>query len=206
MVFSVASTWAGMAAAVLLADFVSGVVHWAEDAYARFKPQRRLPLINTIALDNALHHCRPRDFLARGWWASSWDLVLLGTLVLAGACWLDRMSAAVLLFVLLAVNANQIHKWTHRNPRENPWLVTRLQRLYLLQTPRHHGRHHQGEKNSHYCVVTNFLNPLLEEVGFWRRLERLLNRQANRQAKRLAGRLEKPLEKREPGERPSTSV
>jgi plasmanylethanolamine desaturase len=47
----------------------------------------------------------------------------------------------------------------------------RLQRAYVLQTPRHHGRHHQGEKNSHYCVVTNFLNPLLEEVGFWRRLE-----------------------------------
>ncbi len=31
-----------------------------------------------------------------------------------------------------------------------------------------------GEKNSHYCVVTNFLNPLLEEVNFWRRLERTI--------------------------------
>ena len=132
-------------------------------------------LINAIALDNELHHRRPRAFLARGWWASSWDLVLLGTLVLVAACRLERMSAAVLLFVLLAANANQIHKWTHRNPRENPWIATQLQRLYLLQTPRHHGRHHAGEKNSHYCVVTNFLNPLLEEVGFWRRLERLVD-------------------------------
>lgn len=176
MVFSVASTWAGIAAAVLLADFVSGLVHWAEDAYARVKPARKLALINTIAAENERHHRRPRDFLARSWWASSWDLVLLGALVLAGACWLDRMSAAVLLFVLLAANANQIHKWTHRNPRENPWIVTRLQRLYLLQTPHHHGRHHHGERNSHYCVVTNFLNPLLEEVSFWRRLERLVER------------------------------
>ena len=102
--------------------------------------------------------------------------MLLGAIVLAAACLLDRMSAAVVLFVVLAVNANQIHKWTHRNPRENPWWVTCLQKLYVLQTPRHHGRHHHGDKNSHYCVVTNFLNPLLEEVGFWRRLEQLVER------------------------------
>lgn len=182
MGFAVASTWASLAGAVMLADFVSGVVHWAEDAYARFKPVRKLPLINTIALENDLHHRRPREFLARSWWASSWDLALLGALVLLAACWLDRMSLAVLLFVLLAVNANQIHKWTHRNPRENPRWVTLLQRCYLLQTPRHHGRHHHGEKNTHYCVVTNFLNALLEEVGFWRRMEGLVERLLGRKA------------------------
>jgi ubiquitin-conjugating enzyme E2 variant len=182
MAFSVASTGANLACAVLLADFVSGLVHWAEDAYARFKPVRKVPLINTIALENDLHHRRPREFLGRSWWASSWDLALLGTLVVLAACLLDRMSAAVLLFALLAANANQFHKWTHRNPRENHWFVTVLQRLYLLQTPRHHGRHHQGEKNTHYCVVTNFLNPLLEEVGFWRRLERLVARLCRRSA------------------------
>ncbi|MEP7100512.1 MAG: fatty acid desaturase CarF family protein [Burkholderiales bacterium] len=162
--------------AVLMADFVSGVVHWAEDAYARFKPQRKLPLINTIALDNDLHHRRPRDFLARSWWASSWDLALIGLALLAAAQAFGFLSCALLVFVVLTVNANQMHKWTHRNPRENPWWVTQLQRVYVLQTPRHHGRHHSGEKNSHYCVVTNFLNPLLEEVSFWRRLERGVDR------------------------------
>ena len=81
-----------------------------------------------------------------------------------------------MVFALLSINANQIHKWTHRNLRENPRLVTWLQRAYVLQTPRHHGRHHHGEKNSHYCVVTNFLNPVLEEVSFWRRLERAVER------------------------------
>lgn len=177
------STWASLAGAVLLADFVSGVVHWAEDAYARFKPRRKLPLINTIAQENELHHRRPRDFLARSWWASSWDLALIGAAVVWVACAMDRLSVAVLVFVVLAVNANQIHKWTHRNPRENPWWVTHLQRCYVLQTPRHHSRHHQGEKNTHYCVVTNFLNPLLEEIGFWRRLEKWVARVLKRDVK-----------------------
>jgi hypothetical protein len=176
MIGAAGLTWGGLAAAVLLADFVSGMVHWLEDAYVRFKPQRKLALLNTIALENDLHHRRPREFLKRSWWSSSWDLVLLGAIVLAAAHALGCLNGPVVVFVLLAVNANQFHKWTHRNPRENPLLVTLLQRAHLLQTPRHHGRHHSGEKNTHYCVVTNFLNPLLEEVSFWQRLERVLSK------------------------------
>lgn len=166
-----ASSLRAIAGSILLADFVSGVVHWAEDTYARFKPKRKVRLINLIARDNEVHHRRPRDFLRRGWWQSSWDLVLVGALILASALALNLLSWALVVFVVLSVNANQMHKWAHRNPRENPVVVTWLQRLHLLQNPRHHGKHHGGDKNSHYCVVTNFLNPLLEEVNFWRRLE-----------------------------------
>jgi plasmanylethanolamine desaturase len=168
------SSWTALAGSIVLADLVSGVVHWAEDTYARHEPGRRVELINRIALDNEIHHKRPRDFLQRSWWASSWDLLLIGALILAAAQALDGLSPAVVLFVVLSVNANQMHKWAHRNPRENPLGVTLMQRLHLLQTPRHHGQHHRGEKNSHYCVVTNFVNPLLEEVNFWRRLERAI--------------------------------
>ncbi|MES2886609.1 MAG: fatty acid desaturase CarF family protein [Pseudomonadota bacterium] len=163
-----------MAMAVVAADLVSGLVHWAEDAYVRFKPNRRVPLLNQIAHDNMLHHRRPREFLQRSWWASSWDLVLLGALVILGAWALNVLNTAVLLFVVLACNANQLHKWAHCNPRENPRLVTWLQRLKVLQTPRHHGRHHAGERNSHYCVVTNVLNPVLERLSFWTFLETVL--------------------------------
>ena len=161
---------------VLLADFVSGVVHWAEDTYARFKPRRKLRLISLIARDNAVHHRSPRDFLKRNRWQSSWDLALIGAMIVAAAHALGILSWALLLFIALSVNANQMHKWAHRNPRENPTFVTWLQRAHLLQSPRHHGRHHGGNRDSHYCVVTNFLNPLLEEVNFWRRLEELVVR------------------------------
>ncbi|MBC7779749.1 MAG: hypothetical protein H7125_06525 [Proteobacteria bacterium] len=46
--------------------------------------------------------------------------------------------------------------------------------MHLLQTPREHARHHQGDKNTHYCTVTNLLNPVLEHLRFWRTLERVL--------------------------------
>jgi plasmanylethanolamine desaturase len=156
------------AAVVLLADLVSGVVHWAEDAYARAET----PVIGKlIANANIEHHAKPRAFLLRNWWQSSWDLVLVGMAVIATAYALGMLTWHVWLFAIVAANANQIHKWAHRNPKENGWLVTRLQKLRVLQTPRHHAKHHSGQKNSHYCAVTNFMNPMLERMRFWNALE-----------------------------------
>jgi hypothetical protein len=50
------------------------------------------------------------------------------------------------------------------------------QRVGLLQSPQHHRAHHSGTKDSHYCVMTGLLNPLLERCRFWRALEWLLAR------------------------------
>ncbi len=155
---------------VLLADFISGLVHWLEDAYAR--PGMRF--VGRIAEENLRHHARPRDFLKKSWWQSSSDLLLAGLLLLLASIAGGFFSPWLLLFVVLTVNANQVHKWAHQGPRENPLLVTWLQRLRLLQTPREHARHHRGAKDSHYCVLTNVLNPVLEKAGFWTGMERLV--------------------------------
>ena len=152
---------------ILLADFVSGAVHWFEDAYAR--PSS--PLLGKIAEDNLRHHWRPREFLRKTWLASSWDLLLAGAILVGAALYLGWLTWHVVLFAALVANANQIHKWAHMNSTEVPLFVRWLQKLHILQTPRHHGRHHGGTRTTHYCVITNFLNPLLEEVRFWSRLE-----------------------------------
>jgi ubiquitin-conjugating enzyme E2 variant len=159
-------------AVVLAADFISGVVHWWEDRYARLNGG---PL-QQVAIDNLRHHARPREFLAKGYWASSWDLWLLGAAAVSACALVGAITWHVVLFAVLVANANQVHKWAHRTREENGGVVGSLQRLHLLQTARHHGRHHQGSRDSHYCVLTNFLNPLLEEVQFWRRLERVVKR------------------------------
>lgn len=157
---------------VILADFVSGLIHWLEDAYAR----PGMPLLGRVAEENLRHHARPRDFLAKSWWQSSHDLLLLGLATIWAALLTDTFSLWLLLFAGLAVNANQVHKWAHQGPRENPRLVTWLQRLKLLQTPREHARHHRGSKQSHYCVMTNALNPVLERLKLWQGLEATVER------------------------------
>ncbi len=152
---------------VFMADFISGFVHWLEDAYAR----PGMPVIGKIAEENLRHHTRPREFITKSWWESSSDLLLTGLAVILASLLTNTFNLWLLFFVLLTINANQIHKWSHQGPRENPRLVTWLQQNKILQTPREHAKHHRGEKNTNYCVITNYLNPVLEKIGFWKWLE-----------------------------------
>jgi plasmanylethanolamine desaturase len=169
----VLNLFSGTACAVFTADFLSGVVHWAEDAYAR----KDTPIIGKLIGEaNIEHHQKPRAFVARSYFESSWDLILLATLVLAVAWYCNQLTWQVGLFALVAANANQIHKWAHRAPHENGPVITVLQRLKLLQTQKHHGKHHRGDKDSYYCSITNFLNPVLEKLGFWKGLEMVIEK------------------------------
>jgi ubiquitin-conjugating enzyme E2 variant len=156
---------------VLIADFVSGFFHWLEDAYGN----ESWPVTGRLVTrPNTLHHHDPRHFTQHTWWESSWDLLCLGVVVLLITWATGLLTWHIWLFVALGVNANQIHKWAHQTRAENGPFITALQRLRLLQTPRHHARHHTDPKNSHYCVLTDFLNPVLDRIGFWQGLESLI--------------------------------
>ena len=155
----------------LLVDFVSGMVHWAEDSYGR----ETTPVIGRwVVGPNLLHHRDASAFVRSSWFASSWDLAAVGATILAAAGLAGVLTWHVALFVLLGANANQIHKWNHMRHSSVPLAIRALQRLHLLQSSRHHAQHHRGTKDSHYCVITEVLNPLLDRVGWWRMLERLL--------------------------------
>ena len=53
-----------------------------------------------------------------------------------------------------------------------------LRRLWKpgLGTGGHHAAHHRKGKNSHYCMVTNHMNPIVEWTGVFRKLEWLIER------------------------------
>lgn len=158
-----------VALVMLFTDFVSGLIHWLEDVYA--KPG--MLFISKIAEENELHHTRPREFLKKNWWQSSWDIVLAVLILIVTTWWFKALTWEIVLFSILITNANQIHKWAHKTKTENNMVVTFLQKIHVLQSVKHHGKHHSGEKNSHYCVMTPFVNPVLERINFWRGLERL---------------------------------
>jgi plasmanylethanolamine desaturase len=152
----------------LITDFISGVVHWLEDSYGH----PNMPVVGRyITKPDLLHHYQPRKFVSNSWLSSSDLLLVLSSVALLGAVSLGRLGPMVFLGAVLGVNANQIHKWCHRTPRENGALIVLLQRLRLVQTPRQHHQHHVGKKDAAYCVLTGFLNPILDGCRFWRVLE-----------------------------------
>ena len=58
--------------------------------------------------------------------------------------------------------------------RENGRVISFLQYVGILQSRRHHAQHHRAQKNTHYRVVTNYLNPVLEAMTLWPFLERMI--------------------------------
>jgi len=156
---------------VLVVDFFSGVLHWLEDSYG--KPD--WPITGAlITAPNILHHHRPAAFTKHSWLKSADVLIFLVAVIIVAAWASGMLTWQVLLFVAIGVNANEIHKWNHLPERKRSKLVVALQKLRLLQTPQHHGRHHAASKDTHYCVITNMVNPVLEAVRFWRSLERAI--------------------------------
>ena len=117
------------AGVILAADFISGLIHWIEDAYIR----EDTPCVGRwIGRSNTLHHHLPRRMARNTWWQSNWDLLLAMSLLVIVAALLGCLTWHVWLFAIVAGNANEVHKWSHRTRRENGVFITLLQDLRLL--------------------------------------------------------------------------
>ena len=168
-VLSTAVYWAVWTLLIVsMADLVCGLVHWAEDSYA----EDDWPIIGaSVIAPNRLHHSNPRAFVANNWWQSAHLQIKAGIAIVLLSLWGNWFSCGLVLFVAVAVNGNEVHKWAHRSKAENGLLITWLQDNGLVQSRRHHASHHRGLRYSHYCSVTNWVNPVLDKTGFWRFLE-----------------------------------
>ena len=73
---------------------------------------------------------------------------------------------------LSVVATNQFHSWAH-SPSP-PRMVQRLQAWGLILTPERHARHHRDDHDRAYCVTSGWLNPVLDRIRFFERLERIV--------------------------------
>ncbi|MCH7794737.1 MAG: hypothetical protein IH900_06330 [Proteobacteria bacterium] len=158
---------------ILAVDFGSGLLHWLEDSYG----QPHWPITGKwITAPNILHHQAPSAFTENSWLRSATVLLIIGAVIIGVAWLVGMLTWQFLLFVAIGVNANEIHKWNHLPKKKRGRLVVALQDARLLQSAKHHGKHHVGSKDTNYCVITNVLNPVLDAVQFWHRLEWTIER------------------------------
>ena len=165
--------WAGQIfAGLLLADFVSGVFHWFEDRYG----DPDWPILGHTIRMNQYHHHHPRFFLCGTFYTRNREVIALGIvflLVFWAAGWLNLVTGSGVTFGMLA---NEFHGAAHKSPPENGRLITAIQKTGFIQSFRHHAAHHRKGKDTHYCVMTNYLNPGLERIQFFQRIERFIKR------------------------------
>ena len=107
---------AQLATCILAADFLSGLFHWLEDAYGKVT----WPVVGkTVIEPNLLHHKDPRAMTKNSWWRSIDVQTVLGGFYLATRWAMNALTWRNTLVVGVLVNANEIHKWAHRNAAEN---------------------------------------------------------------------------------------
>ena len=156
---------------VLIADFISGLGHWIEDTYG--KPD--WPLIGKyIVQPNIEHHHTPRSFLGRSYWSRNNASIILALIITTIVGIFGAITWQFLMIVFLLSQVNEIHAFTHRKPTEIPKWVRMLQEIGLMQSRRQHGEHHQSPFEVRFCILTNFLNPILDSCRFWWVLEWIL--------------------------------
>lgn len=156
----------------LIADLLSGFFHWLEDRVL----WSDMPLLGRFVVEpNRLHHENPSAFVSsslieRNWTAWTLAAVLsLAWFAIAGPSWIWLGALAGGLV------ATEIHVRAHR-PIVKGSLFSALQEVGIIQSARQHGAHHGGAMDRRYCVLTDWLNPLLDWARLWAGLEWIMSR------------------------------
>lgn len=157
----------------LVADFLSGVLHWLEDRIL----WTTIPAIGRHVVEpNRLHHSDPMAFarasvLSRN--STTWIPVAA---IAALWFWLGGFSFVWLGALLGGLVVTEVHVLAHRGiPRGRfSAVIGTLQDIGIIQSPIGHWDHHRGDMDRAYCVLTDWLNPIFDRLKVWRRLEALL--------------------------------
>jgi plasmanylethanolamine desaturase len=149
---------------MLTADFLTGVFHFWMDQYGR----EDMPIVGKAVIEiNILHHQNPRNMVKKNYFQLTWTAWVLGAILAFIAYLIGIFSWEVVFILAYGANANIIHKWTHQTRSENGRLISFFQRIRLLQSKKHHGWHHNAPFDTNYCILTDWLNPVLHRIRFW---------------------------------------
>jgi hypothetical protein len=167
-------------AGLLLADLVSGVVHFLADNFCAADT----PLIGpTFVRPFREHHADPLAITTHGFVEANGGNTLVSIPVIAPVALFAPIEetllgtlggALALAFIIPIWLTNQIHKWAHM--AAPPGIARALQRLGLILGGAHHDVHHSSPFDTYYCITIGVWNPLLERIGFFPRLERAIRR------------------------------
>ena len=156
----------------LIADALGGFVHWIEDRVLT----ERVPLLGRhVVAPNRRHHAEPMAFASGSLVernGTTWAAAALASLLWL---WIAGPSVIWAAATLGGAVSSHVHYLAHL-PKNGPRFVRVLQEIGLLQSPVHHAGHHRPPSDRRYCVLTDWLNPVLDAVGIWALLERGLRR------------------------------
>ena len=150
----------------LLGDFLSGLFHWWEDRYGKLE----WPILGKLIVQsNIEHHMYPTNTCKRTYWYRNGEAMI--ALLIPTIMFYHYEQYVLVVACITFSQANEIHAWAHM--KKNP-VIRFLQSIGLCLSLRHHAIHHHQPYSEHYCVITDYLNPILSRLRFWRLLEKIV--------------------------------
>lgn len=140
--------------------------------------KQSLRFLENIRIDNTVHHLNPTLMVKYTYWENINTSVMMAVPVsivvftIGAPTW-------VWLGVLFSSLANLVHRFAHTSRAQCPLWIRVLQYTGLFISPNMHNPHHfrrgrvimKEDTRNNYCVMTNWLNPLLDLVSFFDVLE-----------------------------------
>lgn len=152
---------------MLAADLCSGIVHWLQDRY----DFNEKSLLNRIVILYAEeHHHAPDAFTHLSWSQRNAFASIGAALILSAAYLSNAFTWQFAAFVIVFLFSGEVHLWSHRAEDQNGLIIRLLQRTRLIQRPQHHALHHKQD-TGYYCILTDLVNPVVDYVAFFPRLE-----------------------------------
>lgn len=160
----------------LLADFVSGVVHWGCDTWGRVD----IPILGPFIGSFREHHIDPLKMVRKPYHATNGNNCGLAFISICIMHYLEQIGQFQFVigtysFAIGVALTNQFHKWSHMPGSKLPAAVRILQKSGLILSFHHHHKHHI-EHLSHYCITNGWMNEPLEKLNFWRNAEWIINK------------------------------
>lgn len=175
-------------AGYLVADFLAGSVHWLADRY--FDPTT--PLLGPLLIAPFREHHDDAASIGRhDFFEVSGNNALVSIPLVLALFALPAPTAFGTAFIALfglslsaaLVATNQFHGWAHSADPPSP--VRRLHRWGLILTPERHALHHSAAHDRSYCVTSGWLNPLLDGLHFFDRIEKVIDGSRRRLQRRM---------------------
>jgi hypothetical protein len=165
----------------LLADFISGFVHFIGDTFGT----ETTPIFGKSFIQPFReHHVDPKAMTKHDFVETNGNncIVSLPAMLLVYLFvnpeidsleyFLFSSFSFLMGFIFIT---NQIHKWAHLDSLPN-W-IRFLQNYRLILSPSHHSIHHASPYDKYFCITTGWLNPLLTQIRFFELIKKIFRKQ-----------------------------
>ena len=173
---------AAFASGFIMADFVSGFVHWMGDTWG----STEMPILGKALVRPFREHHVDQKAITRHDYIETNGNNCMVSVPVALMCVLCPLDVAGLeslaVFAVTSLGSmifwvmmtNQFHKWAHLDEDQIPGWLKLLQRMHMVLPPAHHQIHHAAPYDTYYSITTGWLNWPLAKIGFYRHAERLI--------------------------------